>query len=568
MNSDADLKSADSLKYITPDKAFEHVNKSLLNAKKNNDRQRIALSNSLAGTIKYIQGDFENSYKYYFEALRTDEEIGNKASLGRDYHNIGMALSNAGKDSMALSFYFKSIGISLEQSDRERLVKSFNSLGISYMNLHLYDSAVIYMEKAADLANKIGKPLIVGSIKHNLAMYFLRNGNTGKALKLLQESLEANRSLRNERGIATNFLYMAQCMNSSGNTKSGLSYLDSALSLGLKGGFKDIVSQSYLDLSSMHEKRSEYQQALDNLKSRTAVEEEIFNAEASRQITDMQTKYDTEKKVAENQLLTKENAVKDLEISQQKVQKYVLIGSVLVTLLLSVLIYNRYKLKQQKILSEELLKQEKLRLKTMVIAQETERKRIAGELHDGIGQMLSAVKLNVAALAGNQKEEFDIQYKNALGLIDDSCVELRNISHAMMPGLLVKSGLIPALKDLADKINNSSFLKIFIESDGMENRPHQNIEIQVYRIIQELLNNIMKYADAKEVHIQLNKSDSGLTFMMEDDGKGFDKNILKTSSGNGWNNINSRLEILNASLEIDSQPGRGTVVFVEVPGII
>ena len=135
----------------------------------------------------------------------------------------------------------------------------------------------------------------------------------------------------------------------------------------------------------------------------------------------------------------------------------------------------------------------------------------------------------------------------------------------MMPALLVKSGLVSAVEELAAKSGTTAALSIHIDHDENIGRLQQETEINIFRIIQELLNNIIKYAEATEVHIQFIREDNYLSLLIEDNGKGFDKNLLATSKGNGWHNIQSRLELIQGTIEIDSQPGNGTVVHIEVP---
>jgi signal transduction histidine kinase len=217
-------------------------------------------------------------------------------------------------------------------------------------------------------------------------------------------------------------------------------------------------------------------------------------------------------------------------------------------------------LNQQRILTEEIQKQEKLRLKAMIESQEAERQRIATELHDGLGQVLSAARVNLAA-----SNQADSHLKTSLDLIDKSCTDLREISHNMMPSLLKKSGLPAALHEITDRINQSGKISVTIDHDDNFGRLSSEIEIQIFRIAQELINNILKYAEATEVQIQLIVEDSMFTMMIEDNGKGFDKEILNSTSGNGWYNIKSRLNLISGDVEIDTRPGSGTVVTIIVP---
>ncbi len=131
-------------------------------------------------------------------------------------------------------------------------------------------------------------------------------------------------------------------------------------------------------------------------------------------------------------------------------------------------------------------------------------------------------------------------------------------------GILIKGGLKEALDELAMYVNNAANTQVYIDLIGFEERPSEVIEVNLYRIIQELLTNIMKYAKANEVHVQLSKENGAITLMVEDDGVGLEPEKLKNSKGNGWHNINSRIDLMKGTIEIDTKLGKGTVVFIEI----
>jgi signal transduction histidine kinase len=229
-----------------------------------------------------------------------------------------------------------------------------------------------------------------------------------------------------------------------------------------------------------------------------------------------------------------------------------------------VLLFNRHRLKAKQAIQDEIIRQERLRSQSIIRSQEDERSRVSRELHDSLGQMLSAARLNLAAIE-NKNGSDTAEFKKVLSMIDESCIEVRNISYDLMPALLVRAGLISAVEELAVKIGASSKLEVFVDYDENIPRMSDETEINLFRIIQELLNNIIKYAQSTQVHIQFSINDIMLSILIEDNGKGFDKNILQISKGNGWHNIQSRLELLAGTIEIDSRLGNGTVVHIEVP---
>jgi signal transduction histidine kinase len=234
----------------------------------------------------------------------------------------------------------------------------------------------------------------------------------------------------------------------------------------------------------------------------------------------------------------------------------------------SYLFYNRYKLKQKSVLDSELLHQQEENSKAIIDAEERERSRIARDLHDGIGQQLSAAKLNLAALKSyiNPKETKEIAlFENATGLIDEAVNEVRSVSHNMMTNSLIKHGLISDVRDFINKLNQSAGLKINIETYGIEERLESTVEMILFRVLQEIVNNILKHAHATEVSIQFVKHEKELSLIIEDNGVGFDTKNLENFEGIGLKNIQSRINYINGKVFFDSYLTKGTTVNIEVP---
>ena len=234
-------------------------------------------------------------------------------------------------------------------------------------------------------------------------------------------------------------------------------------------------------------------------------------------------------------------------------------------MILAVLFYNRYRLKQTAILHEEILKQQQMASKAVIAAEEMERQRIARDLHDGIGQLFSTVKMNLSGIADriNITEESErVLMAKTLSLVDESCREVRAISHQMMPNVLLKLGLHMAVKDFIDKIDAAS-LKVTLETFGLNESIDPNVEIVLYRVIQESVNNVIRHARASTLYIQLDKDAESITVTIEDNGTGFD--TTKSRDGIGLKSIKARVAFLNGKVDYDSAPGKGTLVAVYIP---
>ena len=213
------------------------------------------------------------------------------------------------------------------------------------------------------------------------------------------------------------------------------------------------------------------------------------------------------------------------------------------------------------------MRQQELSTRAVLEAEEKERERIAKDLHDGVGQIMSAAKMNLSSfeneikfLEPHQKEKFE----KIISLVDESCKEVRTVSHNMMPNALLKAGLSAAIREFIDKID-TKVLKIDLYSEGLNERLESNLETVLYRVIQECVNNVIKHSGANHLDISLIKDKDGISATIEDNGKGFDARESKAFEGLGLKNIRTRIEYLKGTVDFDSTPGKGTLVAIHVP---
>jgi signal transduction histidine kinase len=196
---------------------------------------------------------------------------------------------------------------------------------------------------------------------------------------------------------------------------------------------------------------------------------------------------------------------------------------------------------------------------------EKERSRFAKDLHDGLGGLLSGVKLTLSSIPGNivLSDKNSASFTKAISQLDTTITELRRVAHSMMPEALLRFGLSEAIQDYCDGINESNAVRMKFTQIGLNQPLDKPVEVTLYRIIQELTNNSIKHAAAKNIFIQLNKHEQGLMLTVEDDGKGFDASRI--SKGAGLNNVQSRVDYLNGTMEIISKPGEGAAFTIEIP---
>ena len=228
--------------------------------------------------------------------------------------------------------------------------------------------------------------------------------------------------------------------------------------------------------------------------------------------------------------------------------------------------YKRYRLKKEAQMQTEIRKQQELSSKAVMAAEENERQRIAKDLHDGVGQMMSAAKMNLSAFeseinfAGEQKRSFE----KVIQLVDESCREVRNVSHIMMPNALMKNELSAAIREFVDKLDKKS-LQVQVYTEGLDQYVDANTKLVLYRVLQECVTNVIKHAAATTLDISVIRSTDGIDAMVEDNGKGFDTINKNSFEGIGLKNIRTRVEYLKGTVDIDSIPEQGTVIAIHIP---
>jgi signal transduction histidine kinase len=292
--------------------------------------------------------------------------------------------------------------------------------------------------------------------------------------------------------------------------------------------------------------------------------------ESKKYVTELERKYETTKKELQIQHLETEKKISDLVIKRKNIINFVLIGGIFWILLVSYLIYrnlkHRQRIQQHRI--QELENEKQLMAAEAVLkGEEQERTRIAKDLHDGLGGMLSGLQHSFNTMKGNliMTPENHQAFERGMDMLDSSIKEMRRVAHNMMPEALVRFGLDTSLKDFCNDINQSGTLHIEYQSLGMENTElEQSISITIYRIVQELINNILKHANASTAIVQLIRTAGKLTVTVEDNGQGFDTAILNSSKGIGWMNIRNRVNFLKGTLDITSRKDEGTSVQIEL----
>jgi signal transduction histidine kinase len=246
-------------------------------------------------------------------------------------------------------------------------------------------------------------------------------------------------------------------------------------------------SQMHQKLSDCYERKKDPWNALYHLKIYKQLQDSLISDETNKTIADLQIKYDTAEK-------EKEIERQKITLKTKSVQLLVSLIFTILIILVFVLLYIKYRHKQEIKLNEKLASEKHQRLIEVIAAEENERIRLARELHDGLGQLLSTARINMAGLDESVPENDKFLLQNALGLIDQSVTEVRQVSHNLMPVSLTRYGLIPAIEEIARQVNQAGTLKMTCSYHQTDIKFSESDERTIYRIVQELINNIIKHA--------------------------------------------------------------------------
>jgi signal transduction histidine kinase len=218
-----------------------------------------------------------------------------------------------------------------------------------------------------------------------------------------------------------------------------------------------------------------------------------------------------------------------------------------------------------KVQADRLEAEKKLRLRSVLDAQEEERQRLSRELHDGLGPLLLSGKMKLESAMNAENEALKKTTNEVLGLFSDTVQEIRNISNNMRPSGLKEFGLSVALQDFCQQIMENYPVNIHFLLDLKKDHYEKTVEIYLFRIAQEAVNNVLKHAEASEIHLTIEEIDNHLFFTLLDDGCGFDQKSLELHRGNGLLNMKERVNLLNGYFELTTAPGKGTRIDIDIP---
>jgi two-component system NarL family sensor kinase len=532
------------------------------------------------GSTYYSQGNYDKALENYFTALKIQEELADKNqkpdkySIAAACDGIGGVLTAEKKYDQALEYYKKVLDAVQALNRRDKIVVALNNIGSTYMFLNKDDSALVFHNKALAIAIQTKDSIGEASALGEIGAVYKKIKKYDMALQVLQSSYSILKGSNNKIWMGELLSDIGAILTEQKQYKASIDYLKDAKSLLQETGNKNHIKDVYYNLSRAYEGVNDYKNAYENYTKYTLYKDSIFNNNMVAKTTEMQTKYETEKK-------EKEIVAQKEQIGKQNFRLLtvviVSISVIIIVLLISYVFYNRYRTKQKTELNQMLLDEQKMRTKAIIDAQEEDRKRVAKDLHDSVGQLLFILRMNLEKADKYAEKKLTSlgisNVKDSIKMVDDANIELRNIALKMMPRTLNETGISGAVNDLLDKTLKNTGISYNFESFLNGKNFDEHIKIGVFRIFQEILSNILKHAQATEINVHLHIVGKQLIVIIEDNGIKFNfdiqtakAHIPKTgNTGMGLLNIAIRAEALNGTVLYEPSPIKGTITTIKIP---
>lgn len=532
------------------------------------------------GGAYLFKGDYERCIAYLHQAEYYALKQPGKYSIGliKVYNNLSVALNRIAENDEALRYLEKAENIAVTNKYNRLIAGIHVNKGRIYKEMKLWDKSKSEFELALNFIDSLeGSDRAIGIsardtrqlIATNTGQLFLLQGNPQQALSYFKDAQVLCRSSTNPYNTVPNVLGLGKAYAALKQHKLAEKNLLEALDISQKKKVADGEMEALQQLSKVYAATGDYEKAYQYRLAFDAKEDDIRSAAKVKEIRNLEVKYsiaEKDRQIAEGKL---QIVQQQKNIGRKDSWIYGITTGSFMLLFTGFIAYRslRYKQRNQKN-QIQLLQQEKEinQLKALMQGEEKERKRIAHELHDGIGGMLAAVKMNFAAFKKKHEPYHDPEeLGQLLNMLDDTSDEVRKAAHNLMPSILLKHTLAEALITYCSYINARGSLNIRFQEYQVPQELPKDFELMVYRTTQELIQNILKHAGATMAVIELEYRDGNFNVTVEDNGKGFDTRQA-ASQGYGLQNIAFKVQALKGHISIESAPGKGTTISIKFKG--
>ena len=539
-----------------------------------NDSSEIATTANGIARIYDLLYEADSSIQYYLIALEIHSRLGNHSSVASAYSNIGNLYVHQNLHEKGIEYLKKAVEIRIQIGDEKKLIYTYNNLAVAFGSYRIngsyemIDSAISYSKKGAELAEKLENHFVAGVIMGGISNLLIKQEKYEEAIIWADRSVIALKAVNRRPNLVFPLINKANSFIKLGRASEALQAAQAGYEIMVETGQQNPLTVYYEVFAEIYEKLGNHREANFWLKKFMALDDSLFQAENVQTMADLEAKYQNQKKeteIANQQLHILEQ---NNQLLEQKSWIIGLVAGLVLIMGAGFAFFIWYRLKQNAILDRAVIREQQLGLNAVIEAQEMEQRRVARDLHDGIAQELVALDLGLKLVKHQTSlvaPEVSSSIENLSEQLTSTCTEVRNLAHLMLPPTLETQGLIPSLEKLVYNSLGPKGIQVKFEHNDIPVDLNDKVKLGVYRITQELLNNIIKHADARAVWVRVVFEDRVLNLEIEDDGKGFDFEQARKQGSMGIMNILSRVSFLGGDFFSFRRIPRGFVSTISIP---
>lgn len=527
------------------------------------------------GVIYYTLENYYPALDYLFEALKYIRPDKEKRRL-RIYTFITLIYTALNDFAKAEEYVLKNIALAEQDPDSQMDETAY----FAYIDICLakndLKTASLYLDK---MSATVPDP---NQVQINFG-YYLKRGRISyqqkrhlEAYAYFQKSHQYALEGGHINSINTSLYYLSLTALALGYREETKRYALENLEVAEKMNSTSRKVDALIVLSNYYHKEGNLTKAYLLLEQATQLKDSFITENNMKQLNVLGSIYEYGKQQTVIAKLLTEKEKQNASAKLTSILNKLFIASIVALLILGYLGYTNFKKNQQLAKQQQSIQEQKitdleknkqlLTINAMLKGQEEERSRIAKDLHDGLGSLLSGTKLSFSNIKEtlNLSSENNLLFEKSLAMLDNTIGDLRIVAQNLMPEALVKFGLYEALHDFCDAIQSSTGINMIYQQYGEQRKLDSTAEVFTYRIVQELVNNAVKHANASEIIVQITVQADKLGIAVEDNGKGFDKELIAVTKSSGFANIKYRVAYFNGTCDIVTSPANGTSVTIEL----
>jgi len=505
-----------------------------------------------------VKGNYTEALKHYNNAIQLLKKAGGDSyELGYAYVLAAFVLNNNGLTNKCLEYLNDALPYAKATKNKNNLCWIYDFLGdynyYDSFGIRNYKKALYYYQEVEKNIPYTSSPTLKADNPHCLANAYMKLGDEKRANEYRDKALKIAKLYNNRVVIFATYADLADIYQQRKQYDKAIEYRKASLDYARQSGWKEMESRAENYIYNTYKLAGDYQNALRYFEAHKAHEDSLGRFSVQKAYNELQTKYEAEKQ---------QLRITDLE-NEKLLQTRNLLGglSILGVLLTVFILWSNSKLKTK---NEELKTKNREIESALLKGQTIERKRVASELHDNLNTKIAALRWRLEALDTSKYPEADQKiHAGVLQSLEDVYADIRLISHNLLPPELETHGISVAFQKLIEKLNSNTKTEFHLVTNNLTERLNPKTEYQLYSIALELVNNVLKHAQAQQVWMSLSKNEERVSLTVSDDGVGFQQK--QSPEGVGLRNISSRVEALQGEWQVESKPNSGTKVTVEVP---